>query len=237
MKNDAILFLAHSRGMGVTYHFTNLVVALHQAAEHTDARLIAGGTPAEQNPGLWDRIRNAYPQDNILVFDDESQSIATAVNNLLDQHERVVVHIHGFHQFLTLWPLKRKQPTRLKLVITLNSFQHGNWKRVPLTCIYSLLYRRYVDFVNFMTPYTSEQFLCSKAMFNAGNRTEGQSHLYRALELLSSNIHAMTDLATAMLMLGNMEKAREYGERALHFDPSYILAQGLLKTIDRIEGK
>jgi Tfp pilus assembly protein PilF len=47
----------------------------------------------------------------------------------------------------------------------------------------------------------------------------------------------MTDLATAMLMLGNMEKAREYGERALSFDPSYILAQDLLKTIDRIEGK
>ncbi len=75
------------------------------------------------------------------------------------------------------------------------------------------------------------------AMFNAGNRAEGLSHLYRALELLSSNLHAMTDLATAMLMLGNLEKAREYGERALSFDPSYILAQDLLKTIDRIERK
>ena len=75
------------------------------------------------------------------------------------------------------------------------------------------------------------------AMFNAGNRTEGLSHLYRSLELLSSNLHAMTDLATAMLMLGNMEKAREYGERALSFDPNCILAQDLLKTIDRIERK
>ncbi len=74
-------------------------------------------------------------------------------------------------------------------------------------------------------------------MFNAGNRAKGLSHLYRALELLSSNLHAMSDLATVMLMLGNMEKAREYGERALNFDPSYILAQDLLKTIDRIERK
>jgi len=38
-------------------------------------------------------------------------------------------------------------------------------------------------------------------------------------------------------MLGNMEKAREYGERALHLDPDYVLARKLLKTIDRIEGK
>ena len=75
------------------------------------------------------------------------------------------------------------------------------------------------------------------AMFNGGNRVEGIGHLYRALELSPSNLHAMTDIATAMLMLRNMEKAREYGERALYFDPSYIFAQDLLKTIDRIEGK
>jgi len=75
------------------------------------------------------------------------------------------------------------------------------------------------------------------AMFNAGNRTDGLSHLYRALELSHSNLHAMTDLATAMLMLGNMEKAREYGEKALRLDPDYMLARNLLNTIDRIERK
>jgi len=75
------------------------------------------------------------------------------------------------------------------------------------------------------------------AMFNGGNRTEGIGHLYRALELCPSNLHVMTDLVTAMLMLGNMEKAREYGEKALQLDPGYVLAQNLLDTIDRIEGK
>lgn len=35
----------------------------------------------------------------------------------------------------------------------------------------------------------------------------------------------------------NMEKAREYGEKALRLDPGYVLARNLLKTIDRIEGK
>jgi len=73
------------------------------------------------------------------------------------------------------------------------------------------------------------------AMFNAGNRTEGIGHLYRALELTPDNVHAMTDLTTALLMLGNVEKAREYGEKALGIDPGYVLAQKLLKTIDQIE--
>ena len=73
------------------------------------------------------------------------------------------------------------------------------------------------------------------AMFNRGNRAEGITHLYRALELSPSNINALTDLATTLLMLGSVEKAREYGEKALRIDPSYILAQNLLKTVDQIE--
>ncbi len=73
------------------------------------------------------------------------------------------------------------------------------------------------------------------AMFNAGNRIEGITHMYRALELSPSNINTMTDLATALLMLGNVERAREYGEKALHIDPGYVLAQNLLKTIDQIK--
>ena len=33
----------------------------------------------------------------------------------------------------------------------------------------------------------------------------------------------------------HMVKAREYGEKALHLDPGYVLARDLLRTIDRIE--
>lgn len=73
------------------------------------------------------------------------------------------------------------------------------------------------------------------AVFNKGSRAEGITHLYRALELSPSNIDAVTDLATTLLMLGNVEKARGYGEKALFIDPGYVLAQNLLKTIDQIE--
>jgi hypothetical protein len=44
----------------------------------------------------------------------------------------------------------------------------------------------------------------------------------------------MTDVA-AMLTFGNMEMAREYGERALRLDPSNAPAQNLLKVISRFE--
>lgn len=75
------------------------------------------------------------------------------------------------------------------------------------------------------------------AIFNGGDRTEGLAHLYRALDLSLSKANTLTDLATAMLVLGNTDKARDYGEKAVQLDPGYILAHKLLETIDRIERK
>jgi hypothetical protein len=40
-----------------------------------------------------------------------------------------------------------------------------------------------------------------------------------------------------MLMPGNIEKAREYGGKALEVDSGYAPARDLLKVIERIEGQ
>ena len=73
------------------------------------------------------------------------------------------------------------------------------------------------------------------ALFNGG-KMEGISHLYRALELSPSDINAISDLAGCMLMLGNIEKAREYGRKALELDSGYTPAADLLRVIERITG-
>jgi tetratricopeptide (TPR) repeat protein len=73
------------------------------------------------------------------------------------------------------------------------------------------------------------------AMFNGGDRVEGMTHLFRALELSPTNVHATTDLGAAMLILGNTSKAREYGEKALRLDPGYELARSLVDMVERIE--
>lgn len=75
------------------------------------------------------------------------------------------------------------------------------------------------------------------AIFNGGDRIEGLAHLYRALDLSPSNANTLTDIATAMLVQGNTDKARDYGEKAVQLDPGYILAHKLLETIGWIERK
>jgi len=73
------------------------------------------------------------------------------------------------------------------------------------------------------------------AIFNGGDKTDGIAHLYRAKELSPTNANVLTDLATAMLLLGNFDKAREYGEDAVQVDPEHSLAHKLLEKIDRID--
>jgi hypothetical protein len=45
------------------------------------------------------------------------------------------------------------------------------------------------------------------------------------------------NLATGIFMLGNMEKVREHGEKALHLDPDYMFARNPLTMIHRIGGE
>ena len=73
------------------------------------------------------------------------------------------------------------------------------------------------------------------AIFNGGDQTDGLAHLYRAKELSPVNVNLLTDLATAMLVMGNIDKAKEYGEDAIQADPGHSLARKLLETIDRVD--
>ena len=72
------------------------------------------------------------------------------------------------------------------------------------------------------------------AIFNGGDRSDGLCHLHRAIELSPSNTNALTDLATAMMMLGNMEEARALGERAVEVDAGNVLAHRLLEKVEEL---
>ncbi len=168
MKKDAVLFVAHSHGVGLVYHYAQLAIALRQVGTDSDVRVAVASTPEEQNPGLWAAVRHAYSSEDIFLLDETPESLASTVDVLLGQHRRLIVHVSGFRHFRPIWSLKKRYPDRLRVVITLMSFQHGNWRRVPLTLLYSCLYRKYVDFVNFLTPYTARRFLGSPGLLAGG---------------------------------------------------------------------
>jgi Flp pilus assembly protein TadD len=72
---------------------------------------------------------------------------------------------------------------------------------------------------------------------NDSDMLKGLTHLYRAAELCPSDANVAMDLGTAMLMLGNIDKAREYAEKTLQIDPGNVLGRRLLETVEDIEKK
>lgn len=69
------------------------------------------------------------------------------------------------------------------------------------------------------------------ATYSRGDVGRGLSLLKEANRLAPDNANILTDLAVAYLSSVNMDKAREYAERAVQLDPTNSVAQDVLRTI------
>lgn len=75
------------------------------------------------------------------------------------------------------------------------------------------------------------------AMFSGGERIEGMSHLFKALELSPTDVNVITDVGAAMLVLGDISRAKEYAQKAVGLDPNYEPAKSILEVIKQIGRK
>lgn len=73
------------------------------------------------------------------------------------------------------------------------------------------------------------------AIRSKGNKTDGFKYLHQAAELAPRNVNILTDLAVAYLSDFEFDKAREYAEKAIGFDPSSNIAREVLERVDRFE--
>lgn len=166
--SQTILFLGYSKGMGLCYHFVHFAAALHPTAKAAGLRFLFGSTPREQNKGLWNVLRASIPQESIRTLDETPEALANLVETLLQETPSLTVHTQGFEQFRVMARLKRRYGQRLRIVVTIHSFRNGTWKQMPASCFLSQWYRRYADFVVFLSPFAARAFWGSRAMFGAG---------------------------------------------------------------------
>lgn len=167
MKN-AVLFVGYSTNMGLTYHLAHLAVALREAAEGREPRIILASTPGEQNVGLWEKVRSGFPEADICVFSKDFEPVTKVAEEILKDHDSLVIHVQGFHQFKSALPAKLAHPNRVKIVATMHSFKLGSWKRYPTSYVISKSYRRHTDFTIFLCPFAVDRFVGSGSLFRQG---------------------------------------------------------------------
>lgn len=69
------------------------------------------------------------------------------------------------------------------------------------------------------------------SLYESGNAAKGLVSLEKANRLAPDNANILTDLAVAYLSSVNIDKAREYAERAVRMDPTNPVAQDVLKKV------
>lgn len=168
-KKSAVVFIAHCYPSGLVYHLAFLACALERASHNGDCDLFVCSHRSEQYSGSWALLRERVPHNRILTVDDYGESIRRCIEKLFDDHGQVLVHFGGgHHQLFPLLHLRRRFGERLRLVATTHSYQHDNWKRLPVSAVQHALYRRYVDHVIFQCPYAARRFVGGQRLLSAG---------------------------------------------------------------------
>jgi glycosyltransferase involved in cell wall biosynthesis len=164
----AAMLAMYSHRIGLVHHLAYQACALHKVASTTGIRAYVAAPAWEHVPGLWELVRGSYPDDQVFVLENETNSLAQATSRLLEREARVVVHVQGNQQLRPLIGLKRQHPDRLKIVYTVRSFRNATWQRIPYSWAVSWLLRRYVDYTTFHTPYSVGEFVNSDKVLRNG---------------------------------------------------------------------
>lgn len=166
--NFAVLLTPYSFKLGLTYHMTQHLLALHRLGAPAGLRLYVAAPRQEQTPGLWQQVRACLPAENIHELDDAGTDLAEAATRLLRHERRLVAHVLGTRQLLALAPVRRRYAGRVKLVYTVHSFRNASWRRVPYSLYVGHLLRRHADFTHFLSPRSLREFVGGERLLRTG---------------------------------------------------------------------
>lgn len=168
-KKIKIIFPASMKDVGLLYHFTLLSCEFAKQLRGTKFSFLMLTEKGEQNAGLLDIIEQNLNGDEYKICDSYQDFYTVLDENLNDVNfEKVIYLSQGLAQFYHIRSLKKSYKSKLKIYIRLNAFRHGSLVRYPLSFVFSFLFKKYADAVNFQCFYTSRRFLNSRAIFRSG---------------------------------------------------------------------
>jgi len=164
-----IIFTSSAKGIGLLYHFTYLALEFASQLRGTKYSFLMISEDGEQNEGLWKEIKSNLKDDEYRVCDSHNDFSGIVETYLRDEkYSKVIYLTQGLTQFSNSIKLKRKFSNKLVLYTRLNSFKHGSIYRIPLSFVYSLLFYKFADIVNFQCQYTISKFSNSKILLKKG---------------------------------------------------------------------
>ena len=167
MNNRALFFFASSKGIGLTYHFTDISIDLFHKGQQEEFDVHIVSDRKEQNPGLWEKIEKIIPPQYIIKYDESlPDPLKEALRKKIEFYQECIFHLQGIsHIQLTKELLKQDN---VKGITTVHSFSNGNWKRPIVSYIYSKNIHKYINKAIFLSPFAIKHFYGNKRLKRQG---------------------------------------------------------------------
>lgn len=171
MKN-CVVFVGMAP-QGIIRHFALFALQAKKMLEARDVDFFFAATDDTSGAkgAIWKIVRDNFPANRIL--DGKTYgNVAAKIYDLFTDYDRVVAHFQGGRsQLLPLVPIKKKFGSRLVLIAVTQYFRNDSWRRVPMSIYQYFLYSRYVDLVNFQSPFAARKFVGGQKLFAQGKGT------------------------------------------------------------------
>lgn len=163
-----ILLTVYSHGVGLVIQLAHQALQLNRIAKSRGIRVHVASIQKEQNPGLWNLLRTELEPDQLIVLENDTESLRQVAASLHQRHRKLVIHVQGNRQLLSIASLRRQHPDSIRVVYTVHSFRHRTWMRTPQSWYTGRLLRQHVDFTLFCSPQARYQFVGSEHLLSGG---------------------------------------------------------------------
>jgi len=168
---SAIVFLGMVSPGGIISHFGLVASKGKVLAERDGHDFYFAATDKGDRLRDWEYVKANFTANRIIRA-VKLTKVVQEIGKLFSDHEKIVIHFQGGRtQLKALIPLKKKYGVRCKLVAVTQYFRNDSWRRIPMSIYQYFMYSRYVDLVNFQSPYSARMFVGGQKLFKAGKAT------------------------------------------------------------------
>ena len=170
-SRDCVVFMGMMFPAEIIRHFALFARAEKKFMDAAGVDFYFAAVKGATKQNAWPIVYETFPEDRIIAEPSYS-GIVDRVKALFSNYNRVVLHFQGGWSMLKpLCPLKKQFKDRFSIIAVTQYYRNDSWLRIPMSIFQYFLYSRYVDLVNFQSPFSVRMFIGGQRLYRAGKGT------------------------------------------------------------------
>jgi len=170
-SKNCVVFMGMMFPAEIIRHFALFARAERKLMDEAGVDFYFAAVKNATKQNAWPIVYEAFPKERII---DESSytGVVSRVESLFETYDRVVLHFQGGWSMLKpLCPLKKRFKDRFKIIAVTQYYRNDGWLRIPMSIFQYFVYSKYVDLVNFQSPFSVRKFVGGQKLYQAGKGT------------------------------------------------------------------